>query len=377
MEDGKVVRKILEAAQDGTTPLPVAISSSALPTGAATEQGLDDILAKLSADPATHTGQDELKTVLGEVQATPTSNTVLDRLKQIYTHLATIAGSISAGRQQADVRIDQTTPGSTNAIAVAPVRASGVLHRSAVVATDKCIVPTLVTKTTSPTGGLLVKSTTYYVAVAPGTSFGSAGASNVLSQATGADNPQTHSITLTIPQVVGAEHYDIFCSVDAAPKWIARITEAQRAAGDYQVQAYATVTTGGGNAAGTILLGTVGTGIQTTNAVFAANNAYVVPTPTAAIVCEGKSYVDLFIELTLTDLRSAPTLALMPLFKSGAADSAYYCGSPTTVPVMNGAIGQSKKMMYRIDVLDITDLIIAVGTISGQGASLDVWAEAV
>jgi hypothetical protein len=102
-----------------------------------------------------------------------------------------------------------------------------------------------------------------------------------------------------------------------------------------------------------------------------------VPTPTAAIICEGKSYVDLFIELTVTDLRSAPTLALMPLFKSGSTDSAYYCGSPITVPIMNGAIGQSKKMMYRLDILDITDLIIAVGTISGQGASLDVWAEAV
>lgn len=36
MEDGKVVRKILEAAQDETTPLPVKISSSALPTGAST-----------------------------------------------------------------------------------------------------------------------------------------------------------------------------------------------------------------------------------------------------------------------------------------------------------------------------------------------------
>lgn len=262
-------------------------------------------------------------------------------------------------------------------VRIAPVRSVGVLHRSAVVATDKCVVPTLATKSTAATGGTLVNSTTYYVAVAPGTGFGSAGASNVLSQATGADNPQTHSITLTIPQVVGAEHYDIFASVDAAPKWIARITEAQRAAGDCQIQTYATVTTGGGNAAGTILIGTVGTGIQTTNAVFAANNAYVVPTPTAAIVCEGKSYVDLFIELTVTDLRSAPTLALMPLFKSGSTDSAYYCGSSITVPIMNGAIGQSKKMMYRLDILDITDLIIAVGTISGQGASLDIWAEAV
>ena len=257
------------------------------------------------------------------------------------------------------------------------VRETGVLHRSAVVATDKCIVPTLATKTTAATGGLLVKATTYYMAVAPGTRFGSAGASNILSQATGADNPSTHSITLTIPQVVGAEHYDIFLSVDAAPKWIARITEAQRAAGDYQIQTYATVIAGGANAAGTVLIGTVGTGIQTTNATFSANNGYVVPTPTAAIDCHGKSYLDVFVELIVTDLRSAPYLALMPMYKSGEGATDYYCGSPIIVYIMKGTIGQSKRQVFRLDIKGINGIIIAVGTISGQGASCDIWTEAV
>lgn len=98
MEDGKVVRKILEAAQDGTTPLPVAVSSSALPT-----------------DASTHTGQDELKALIGEVQASPTSNTVLDRLKSAVTHLATIAGFISGGHGQVDVLSSALPTGAATA----------------------------------------------------------------------------------------------------------------------------------------------------------------------------------------------------------------------------------------------------------------------
>ncbi len=49
MEDGKVVRKILEAAQDETTPLPVKISSSALPSGASTASLQADANASLSS----------------------------------------------------------------------------------------------------------------------------------------------------------------------------------------------------------------------------------------------------------------------------------------------------------------------------------------
>ena len=61
MEDGKVVRKILEAAYDGTTPLPVAISSSALPTGAATSA--NQILTYKGQDRTTTTGAAEEITI--------------------------------------------------------------------------------------------------------------------------------------------------------------------------------------------------------------------------------------------------------------------------------------------------------------------------
>ena len=52
----------------GKLPVDATIGSSALPTGAATEQGLDDILAKLSADPATQT---TLAAILAKIIAAP------------------------------------------------------------------------------------------------------------------------------------------------------------------------------------------------------------------------------------------------------------------------------------------------------------------
>ena len=73
MEDGKVVRKILEAAQDGTTPLPVAVSSSSLPTDAASASNQTAEISKL----------DSIKTV--------------------------VEGSLTA-------KIDQTIPGTTNRV---------------------------------------------------------------------------------------------------------------------------------------------------------------------------------------------------------------------------------------------------------------------
>lgn len=49
---------------------------------------------------------------VGERQASPTANTILDRLKALLTGIVLAAGSAIIGR----VGIDQTTPGTTNAV---------------------------------------------------------------------------------------------------------------------------------------------------------------------------------------------------------------------------------------------------------------------
>jgi len=96
---------------DADRDLQVDVKSSALPT-----------------DGATHTGQDEIKAVIGEVQATPTSNTVLDRLKSAVTHLATLAGAVSANKVQ--VGIDQVTA-NANEVVVKSITAGPLPDTSA------------------------------------------------------------------------------------------------------------------------------------------------------------------------------------------------------------------------------------------------------
>lgn len=100
----------------------VVVASSALPAGAATEATLAAQSAKLPASlggkaaasslSVTTATDDPLLTVLGEVQATPTANTVLRRLKDLLTQTVLAAGTAIIGK----VGIDQTTPGTSNAI---------------------------------------------------------------------------------------------------------------------------------------------------------------------------------------------------------------------------------------------------------------------
>lgn len=83
-------------------------------------------------------------TRLGDVTANPTANTVLDRLKALLTGIVLAAGSNIIGK----VGIDQTTPGTTNA--VAPISgqagvaggagATGATTQRVVLATDTAII---------------------------------------------------------------------------------------------------------------------------------------------------------------------------------------------------------------------------------------------
>jgi hypothetical protein len=110
----------------------VDVLSSALPTGAATEQGLDDILAKLSADPATQT---TLAAVLAKIIAAPateanqalikaavdavTAKLPSDPATQTTLALikAAVEGATPAGTNLIGaVKIDQTAPGTTNKV---------------------------------------------------------------------------------------------------------------------------------------------------------------------------------------------------------------------------------------------------------------------
>ena len=82
----------------------------------ATQTTLAAVLAKLSADPATQTTLAALQTQLGEVQANPTANTVLARLKDILTGIVLAAGENhvgSVGGHTIDVTASLTRPNDT------------------------------------------------------------------------------------------------------------------------------------------------------------------------------------------------------------------------------------------------------------------------
>lgn len=70
----------------------------------------------LPAGMATSAAQVALNGLVGEVQPDPTANTVLARLKALLTGIVLAAGSAIIGK----VGIDQTTPGTTNAVVASP-----------------------------------------------------------------------------------------------------------------------------------------------------------------------------------------------------------------------------------------------------------------
>ena len=258
-----------------------------------------------------------------------------------------------------------------------PVRAAGVLHRDAITAVDKITDFANTDITFSDVGatrGSLSGSLAYYASVIPVNRWGPCKvASTINSLTTGSGATNDRQVRLAFGAATGADAYDVFLSVDAAPKWVARATEAQRAAGNYEVTAVGTVASVGGNPAGSLNVNLVGTGIQTSNAVFAQNNAYR-PTVPTAIACTDYDKALLKVKLALTDLRSAPTLRLVPFFRNEQSTDDWHQGSIVTPSVL-GALGQSLEQEFELDVRDADNLAVLVDTISGQGAAASVWVE--
>lgn len=259
-------------------------------------------------------------------------------------------------------------------------RAAGVAHRAGIAAADTLAIPTLAGANLADNGdgtGSLVASTTYYVATTARNAFGCTPAqTSIASKATGA-GANTKSIRVTQAQVTGAIGYDVFLSVDTAPKWVGYITEAQRAAGDCEITAVGTVVTGSGAPAGTFDINVVGTGIQTSNAVLANNNAF---TPTnagiVAIDTTGYSKAYVHVKLALTDIRTAPTLNLIPFFLSQAADSTWYAGTLLQLSPL-GQAGTPLEQVFALNVDGAAGLKLLIANITGQGAGASVWIELV
>jgi hypothetical protein len=251
-------------------------------------------------------------------------------------------------------------------------RDAAVLHRDAVATADKLSVPANPTLTKETvTGGLLAPATDYKVAVAAYNRWGCTTPSEVQTGGTVDGN----ALRVAFTAVENADGYDIFLSLDAAPKWVARITEAQRAAGGIITEVGGAPAAGG--AVDSIDIGVVGTGAATTDEMFTQNSAYTpIGAGISSIDCAGKSKAYVHATLNVTDLRSTPALSVVPFMLSSGTPNDYHQGTLQALPML-GAAGQSLKRVFVLDVDGATGLKILVDTVSGQGATADVVVELV
>lgn len=371
-------------------------------------------------------------------------------------------------------------------------RSGGVLHRDAVSAVDKVadLAADDLTVADVATGGELLANTSYKATAIPGNKFGPTKVASAIDSVTAAnDASNTHIVEMTLAQKTGAAWYDLFVSTDAAPKWVARITEAIRvlgcrilavgntveyanvsevaalirtalgangvlaafftiggtgadvtltkktkAANDATLNvAIATGTATGLTAAptsanttpgvapvpqaetatvagtitpgtaqvetatiaGTITPGTAqvvtasgltgspvtvavpitsqvdagkiqvavaGTGIQSSNAVFAQNNAYR-PDQVTELDVLSRETARIYAKLAVDDLRSAPALTLIPFVKNQVTGE-YHQLAKQALSVLGG-LGESLLQEFSVDVDGASGLVVLVDAISG------------
>lgn len=248
-------------------------------------------------------------------------------------------------------------------------KVSSIAHRSFITSSDKLVVSSaaLVSADVAALGNLL-HNTTYKSAYVPSNQFGPGGLSAIGSVSTADDANDTHMVDLTIPQVVGASMYDVFFSTDVAPLWVARITEAQRAAGAKIIAVGTVVSPSVGVAAGKVRVDVVGTGLATSHAIFAINTAYVLSGITPIDVSSFTEFVA-HVYMYVSDLRSAPSLTLVYILEDDIGN--HYVSDVEVVTLLSAA-GKSMYQDLIGDCPGARKLYVLVDSISGQGAQVSV-----
>jgi hypothetical protein len=266
--------------------------------------------------------------------------------------------------------VDQGDGTYATRAAVGNLRNAGILHRSAIAAADVLAVPGTLTLTAITEAGSTLANVAYHVLVSAFNRWGPTG----VGADPGAITPTaSQAVRLAFAAVTGADGYDIFLSTAAAPLWVGRITEAQRAAGGFIISAVGTVSAGGGAPAGGVDLGIVGTGLASNVNPFAVNNAYK-PASVTPIVCRGYAKAHLHVKLAVTDLRSLPTLVVTPFYQDQTSTADWFAGAQQTVSLLT-AVGQVLEQDLVLTVDGATGLVVLVQSIQGQGAAATVYVE--
>ena len=305
----------------------------------------------------------------------------------LRTEITSLPSLVTGNNIVGKFGIDQTTPGTTNAVVnknasgteiftdaspgsmkITGSRGSVIAHRTNITTADKVPVITITAADQPATAGSLT-AVAHGIGVVPGNSYGSAGVSALVTVTPTVNK----SVDITIPQATGAEYYDILLSTSTtAPLWVARITEEQRATG-CAITAVATV--GEGGSAGVVNVQVVGTGQASTSVDFAYNNAYTT-TGITEISCVGKLKAYAHVKFSLTDLRTLPSLVIVPFFQNGN-ENTWYNGQAQTVLLQSGSPGQSFNQVFEFNVNSAENMIVLIDAITGQGASVSIEVELV
>ena len=250
------------------------------------------------------------------------------------------------------------------------VRTTPVLHRDAVIAADKVTAPAAPALADVGVGGGLAFNTTYNVSLAVSNRWGPTTCSTPAAQLTANDAANTHIVRVTPAAMpAGGDCFEVFLSTDAGPKWVGRVTAAQVTAGCV-INPVGTVTSPGG-VAGSIDIACVGTGRQTTDAVFAKNNAFKLSGITA-IDCTGETKLHFDLKLALTGFLTAPSVDVIPFFQNQASAGDWHAGLLQTVSFLNGA-GTPLEQTLDLDTEGHPAVVLLVASIAGDGAALSVW----
>jgi len=260
---------------------------------------------------------------------------------------------------------DLLTTISTAASSGGATPTTPVAYRAAVVAADTLSVPGTVT-CTKIAGGAATAGT-YNVKVVALNQYGrttaTAGNTTVTTETTNL------TVRAAFAAVTGATHYDIYCSTDSDPKFVGRISEAQRGTGI--VLATVNVPTAGGTA-GAVDVQTPGTGLQSATTA-AQNTAYVLPpTGTTDVDATGYQYVDFLLSWSRTGDIVASALTVAPFFLDSRT-GVYQQGEPRTLSFggTSGALNANQQRL-RVEARGSAAVALVVASLAGTGASLDI-----
>jgi hypothetical protein len=124
---------------------------------------------------------------------------------------------------------------------------------------------------------------------------------------------------------------------------------------------------------GTVNVRLVGAGTVASTAVpFTTNNAYT-PAAVTAVNCDGKTTAHVYVTVAVTDLRSAPTLSIIPFLKNYTSGN-FSQGELQAVTLLT-ALGKSLSQVFDIDVCGASGLVVLVDAIGGQGAAATIHVE--